>query len=194
MGARSWTRRGRMVALAACAATGVIATVGSAAAATSDVQVTINTGALVLTTPNFQSQSATLTGSTQTISTTPAVPWSAIDARGTGAAWSVVASATNLVSTGTPNRTIASSNLAITTGTVTAGAGADAAAGITGTTGSAFAVPTGAGQTDVTLLSASGLHRGLYTFTPQLDITIPGSALASYGGSPYGATLTVTIS
>ncbi len=177
---------------AAIAALGAAA--GAAAAATSDAQVTISAGSLSLATPDFQGESATLNGAAQSLATTPASPWNAVDARGTGAAWSVVASATDLVSTGTPDRTIASANLALTTGTVTAGTGADATTGMTTATAAPFTTPTGAGQTNVSVLAAPGPHRGSYTFTPQLGITIPADALASYVGVPYTTTLTVTIS
>jgi hypothetical protein len=98
------------------------------------------------------------------------------------------------VSTGTPNRVIPSANLALTTGTVTASAGADPVGGITGATAGAFTVPTGPGQTNVALLSAPAGHRGGYTFTPTLGITIPANAQASYAGTPYAAVLTITIS
>jgi hypothetical protein len=191
------TSRRRVVAslvLGYATLAGMASLAGGAAAATSDAQITVSAGLLSLSTPNFQAQGATLTGATQTLSTTPATPWNAIDARGTGAAWSMVASATDLVSTGTPNRTIASSNLALTTGAVTAGTGADATTGMTTASAAAFTVPTGAGQTNVAVLAAPGPQRGSYTFTPQLGITIPATALASYGGSPYTTTLTVTIS
>lgn len=191
------TSRRRVVASLVCGCAtlaGMASLAGGAAAVTSDAQVTVSAGSLSLSTPNFQAQGATLTGATQTLSTTPATPWNAIDARGTGATWSVVASATDLVSTGVPDRTIASSNLALTTGTVTAGTGADATAGMTTASAVAFATPTGPGQTNVSVLAAPGPQRGSYTFTPQLGITIPATALASYGGSPYTTTLTVTIS
>jgi hypothetical protein len=189
------TRRA-VAPLAAAAAALALAggLVGQATAATSDAEVTISAGSLSLSTPNFQAQSATLTGAAQAVAATPASPWNAVDARGTGAAWSVVASATDLVSTGAPDRTIASANLAITTGTVTAGAGADAVSGMATATAAPFTAPTGAGQTNVSVLAAAGPHRGSYTFTPQLGITIPADALASYVGSPYTTTLTVTIS
>lgn len=177
---------------AAIAALGGLA--GAARAATSDAQVTISAGSLSLSTPSFQGQSATLNGAAQSIAATPASPWSAVDARGTGGAWSVVASATDLVSTGTPDRTIAAANLALTTGAVTAGAGADAITGMTTATAAPFTTPTGPGQTNVSVLAAPGPHRGSYTFTPQLGITIPVDALASYVGQPYTTTLTVTIS
>ena len=181
--------------MALCLALCSTATIaGAAAAATSDAEITVSAGSLSVTTPDFQPVGATLDGTAQLLSTTPATAWSAIDARGTGAAWSVVASATDLVSTGAPNRIIGSANLAITTGSITAAAGADPAAGITGGTAAPFTVPTGAGQTNVTLLGAPSGHRGGYTFTPSLAITIPAAAQPSYGGSPYAATLTVTIS
>jgi hypothetical protein len=167
---------------------------GGAAAATSDAEITVSAGALSVTTPDFQPAGATLDGTAQTVNVTPALPWSAIDARGTGAAWTVVASASDLVSAGSPTRVIPAANLAITTGSVTAAAGADPIAGMTGATGGAFAVPTGPGQTNVALLSAPAGHRGAYAFTPTLGITIPANAQASHAGSPYAAVLTITIS
>ena len=136
----------------------------------------------------------TLDGTAQSVATTPAAPWEAVDARGTGAAWTVTASAGDLVSTGAPNRVIPSANLAITTGAVTATAGADPATGIAGATAGAFTTPTGPGQTNVALLSAPAGHRGAYRFTPTLGITIPATAQASYAGTPYAAVLTITIS
>ncbi|MGD9694461.1 MAG: hypothetical protein AB7V42_02240 [Thermoleophilia bacterium] len=180
---------GSLLGLAALAAT-----VPAANAATSSANITVGSGALTLATTNFAAANAALTGAAQTISTNPTAPWTATDARGTGDPWTVVASATDLVSAGTPDRVIPSANLAITTGTVTAVGASDPATGITGVSGSAFTVPTGAGQTDVALLSATANHRGSYDFSPQLDITVPATALASYPGVPYTSTITLTIS
>jgi hypothetical protein len=190
----------RRTAIAALAGSMLIcAGAGSALAVPSTAEITVSGGSLSVTAANFQSVGATLTGSDQTITTTPATPWVAVDPRGTGAAWTVTASATNLVSTlsGNPDRIIPSSRLTLTTGTVTAGAGSDAATGITGSTAAAFTNPTGGGQTDVTVLSAPGPHKGSFSITPTLGITIPAAAEASYTGSgstPYRATVTVTIS
>jgi hypothetical protein len=172
---------------------------GAALAVPSAAEVTVTGGSLSATAPDFQGASATLNGSQQTLTTTPATPWQAVDARGTGAAWTMTATATNLVSTlpGNPDRVIPSSLLTLTTGAVTAGTGADPATGITGSTAAAFTNPTGAGQTDVTVLNAAGPHRGSYTITPTLGITVPATASASYtgtGSTPYRATVTVTIS
>lgn len=187
--------------IACGAALAALMTMGaaSAAAVPSTAEITVSGGALSVVAADFQAVAATLNGADQTVTTTPATPWEAVDARGTGAAWTVTASATNLVSTlaGNPDRVIPSGRLALSTGTVTAGTGADAATGITGSTAAAFTTPTGAGQTDVTVLNALGPHRGLYRFTPTLGITIPASAQASYtgaGSTPYRATVTVTIS
>lgn len=187
-------RRPAAAAAVSALAAALALAAGPLQAATSDAQITVTGGALGVTTPDFAPKGATLTGTAQVISTSPVTPWVATDARGTGTAWSVTASASDLVSAGTPNRVIASSNLALTTGSVVAGVGADAAAGITGASSSAFTVPTGPGQTNVTVLAAPGPHRGSFTFTPQLDITIPPTAQPSHPGSPYTTTLTVTIS
>ena len=190
------SRRGRRP-LRAAAALALAATAGwasTASAATSDAQITVTGGSLGLTVADFQPQGATLTGAAQTIATTPAGPWTAVDARGTGAGWSVVASAGPLVSAGTPNRVIDSANLAITTGAITAGTGADPATGISGASAAAFTAPTGPGQTNVALLATPGPHRGSYSFTPQLDVTVPANALPAPPGVPYTSTLPVPIS
>jgi hypothetical protein len=187
-------RRGRRLCAGMVGALALLAGSGGAVAATSEANVTVTAGPLALTTPDFQGVSAALTGAAQVISATPATPWTGIDARGTGAAWSIVASAEDLVSAGAPARVIPSANLAITAGSIAAGSGADATTGMVGATGSAFTVPTGPGQTNVSVLSAPGPHRGSYTFTPSLDITIPAAAQPSYPGVPYAATLTLTIS
>lgn len=186
-------RLGRAAALvAATVAVGLPA--GLAAGATSGAQITVSAGSLGLAAADFTPLGATLTGADQTLTTTTTSPWTAIDARGTGAPWTVVASAADLISAGTPNHVISSGNIAITTGAVTAGAGADPAAGITGASTAAFTVPTGPGQTNVALLTAPGPHRGGFTFAPRLVITLPATALPSYPGVPYASTLTVTIS
>jgi hypothetical protein len=190
------SRSRRRLRVGACGALAVIAGLapGGASAATSSAEVTVSAGSLSLATVDFAALSAALTGEDQVVQTTPTGPWEVVDARGTGAAWSVVASATDLVSSGLPDRVIPSGALSVTTGTVTAGSGADPVAGMTGATGAAFTAPTGPGQTDVALVSAPGPHRGSYSFVPRLDISIPATALASYVGAPYTTTLTVTIS
>lgn len=180
------------------AALALLGGAGSAWGATSTSQVTVTGGVLSITSPNFTAASVTLDGTNQTVNTSAATPWTALDARGTGAAWTVTASSTNLVSTLTsnPDRVIASSNIAFTSNAVTAAAGADPATGITGASAAAFTVPTGAGQTNVTVLNAPAPHRGSYTFTPSLGISIAPTTAASYtgaGSTPYTATLTVTI-
>jgi hypothetical protein len=192
-GRGAWVRAIRAAAL--IVATAALAGLpGAAGAATSDAEITVTAGALSVATPDFQPVAAVLDGTAQALNTTPATPWSAVDARGTGAAWTVTASSSDLVSAGAPDRVIPSSNLALTTGAVTALAGADPAAGITGVTGGAFTTPTGPGQTNVALLSAPAGHRGAYEFTPTLGITLPANAQASYAGTPYAAVLTITIS
>ena len=179
--------------------TALLAAGGSAIAATSTSEVTVTGGQLSISTSDFTPASLTLDGTNQTIQTSAASPWTATDARGTGTAWTVAATSTDLVSTApsNPNRVIPSSAIEFTTGSVTAGAGADAATGITGSTGAPFTNPTGhASPTSVTVLNAPGPHRGVYTFTPSLDIGIAATTAPSYtgvGSTPYPATLTVTI-
>ena len=180
--------------------TALLAAGGTAIAATSTSEVTVTGGQLSIATSNFTPASLTLDGTNQSIQTSAASPWTATDARGTGAAWTVAATATDLVSTApsNPNRVIPSSAIAFTTGSVTAGTGADAATGITGSTAAPFTNPTGhASPTSVTVINAPAPHRGTYTFTPSLDIGIAATTAPSYTGggtTPYTATLTVTIS
>jgi hypothetical protein len=169
-------------------AVGALAVSSVALGATSTVNVTVNAGTLQQATGPFQALTATLGGGDQTLTTTPAAPWTATDGRGTGAPWGITASATDLAAAG--GATIPSAKLAITTGAVAAQAGSDPATGIVGVVGAPFTVPTGAGQTNVALLAAPGPQKGTYQFTPTLAVTVPGNAQAA----AYTATLTLTIS
>lgn len=184
--------------LIACTAL-VVSVLPLAAAHAQVASISISGGSLSIATANFSFSAATLTGANQTASTNAASAWSAIDPRGTGASWTVSITGANLTSAAgsveTTARTIAAANLAVNTGSFTAGTGSDAASGITGSTSLALST------SPQTLVSATADHKGTYTYTPSLDLTIPANAYRSnYSGTvgssalnAYQATLTVTV-
>lgn len=177
----------------------VLALAVPATARAESVTSTLVGGALSLTASNVSFANATLTGSNQTVTANASSAWTAIDARGTGAAWSLSISATTPTSAAgtveTTARTIAISNMSVSTGSFTAGTGSDATSNLTGSTNLALSTSS------QTLASASGTTKGAYTFTPSFSFTIPANAYRSnYAGTvgssslnPYTSTITVTI-
>ncbi|MHB8512317.1 MAG: WxL domain-containing protein [Actinomycetota bacterium] len=160
---------------------------------------TLTGGTLSIATASFSFANTTLNGADQSVSANAASAWTAIDARGTGVAYSVTISATTPTSAaGTVEstaRTLAVSDLAMTTGTITAGAGSDPASSLTGSTSLALS------NSSQTLVSAASPSKGTYTFTPSVTLSIPANAYRSnYSGvvgssslNPYSSTMTVTI-
>jgi hypothetical protein len=160
----------------------------------------VHGGALSLTSQPVTFNTATLNGANQTISASPASPWSLTNARGTPAGWTATISATNPTSTGgsveTTDRTIPVANLSVSTGTVTAETGSDPTTNITGASGLAL---SGSAQT---LISSSGTSKGTYTFSPTFSLLVPANAFRSnYSGtvgssaaSAYTSTITLSIS
>jgi hypothetical protein len=163
------------------------------------VTATLTSGSLALSTQPFAFGSNALTGANTNLTATPGSPWSVVDARGTGAAWTATISSTALTSAAgsveTSARTILVGQMSMANGTVTAGTGADA---ITNITNSPVTL-TGSGQTFIT---SSGTNKGTYTFSPTLTLAVPANAYrsnysAAVGGSSlnaYTATLTLSIS
>lgn len=163
------------------------------------VSGTLLPGSLSVSVSNVSYSDTTLTGASQTISANASSAWTAIDARGTGAAWSVsIAATTPTSAAGTVEsaaRTIAVGNLAISTGSITAAAGSDGTGNLTGASSMALS------NSAQTLLSSSGASKGTYTFTPSVAFTIPANAYRSnYAGTvgssslnPYVSTITVTV-
>ena len=185
------------------AAMGVALTVAAAfpgPAGAETVTSAVHGGALSLTSQPVTFNAATLNGANQTISASPASPWSLTNARGTAAGWTATISATDPTSPGgsveTTDRTIPVGNLSVSTGTVTAGVGSDPTTNITGASGLAL---SGSAQT---LISSSGTSKGTYTFSPTFSLLVPANAFRSnYSGtvgssaaSAYTSTITLSIS
>lgn len=163
------------------------------------INSTVSGSALTATTSGATLAGVTLNGTgTQTATGTASSAWSVTDARGTGAAWTLSASATAPTSAAGTVETVARNlpvgNLKINPGTVTAEDGADAATNITGPQLSL----TGSAQA---LVSASGTSKGKYTLTPTYSLDVPANAYRSnYSAAvndsalnPYTSTITYTI-
>ncbi len=139
----------------------------------------------------------TLNGGNQT-STATASTWTLKDPRGTGASWSLTATATAPTSPAgsveTVARVLTIGALSITAGTIAAGVGADAV----GTLAGATVAPTGSA---VTVVLSNGTNKGTYTLTPEYSLAIPANAFRSnYAGAvgstalnPYSVTITYTM-
>ncbi|MFC5929620.1 WxL domain-containing protein [Cryobacterium melibiosiphilum] len=175
----------------------------SAAAATDStdtISVAISGGPLtaVVTAPQAMSP-VSLDGLTAQNSVGSASEWTITNARGSGAAWSLSASATDFVSaagtTDTDARTLPAASLTITPGTVTAFNG-----------GVADAAPTTAPVTmsheAQALVWSPKLGKGAYALTPTFNLTVPANAYRSNFSAdretspqnPYVSVLTFTIS
>ncbi|OLE22235.1 MAG: hypothetical protein AUG44_25315 [Actinobacteria bacterium 13_1_20CM_3_71_11] len=127
------------------------------------------------------------------------VPWSMVDARGTGAAWSATISATALTTAAgtaeTVPRSLAVGTMSMVNGTVTAASGSDPTTNVTST------AITMSGSNQV-FLNSTGTNKGTYTFSPTVTIAVPANAYRSnYSGAvgasplnPYTATIVVTVS
>ncbi|WP_051973011.1 WxL domain-containing protein [Cryobacterium sp. MLB-32] len=183
------------------AATGILLGVAlspaNATPNTDDISSTVSAGFLTAfaTAPDTMT-GVTLNGSTSQYSTGTATGWTITNARGTNAAWSLSASATDFTSAAgsvdTTARTLPIGNLIVTPGTVTAGSGSDAAPSTSAVTMSTSA------QALVTSPSAG---RGTYTLTPGYSLEVPANAFRSnfvgtVGSSdvnPYVSTITFTI-
>lgn len=171
--------------------------ISRAMASEEEVGSTVAGGTLTATTAGATLAGVTLDGSNQSV-TGNSTQWTITDARGTGAAWTLSASATTPTSAGggieTTPRTISVENLAITPGTVTAGTGSDAATNI-----DAPLLPLSTSAQ--ALLSATSPSKGSYTLTPTFSLAIPANAYRSnyYGAvgstalNPYISTITFTI-
>jgi hypothetical protein len=156
-------------------------------------------GALSLTSSPVVFSNTSLDGSNQTLSAQPLVPWSVLDARGTGAPWTATIAASDFVSAAgtvdTTQRSMPASSLKVTVGEPTAGIGSDAITNITGA--SSLPLSTSA----QTLISSTGASKGLYTFSPTFTLTVPANTYRpNYAGNvgvsatnAYVSTLTLTI-
>ncbi len=122
--------------------------------------------------------------------------WTVTDARGTGGAWNLQASATDFTSAAgevdTEVRTIVVSNLSISTGTVEDGEGSDSPP--------AAVKINQMNTTSQNLLAVTGSGKGNFSFTPTFELSIPVNAFRSNfkAGStgdmnPYVSTVTYTL-
>lgn len=184
-------------ALAVLAVSGMALGAGAAAASADTVNSTVSGGSLTVSTAAPTLSAVTLNGTNTETSTGTSGTWTITDARGTGANWTVSASATAFTSAAglveNTARTIPATALTVTPGTVTAGAGSDAAT----ISAPALAMST----TSQALISATGPAKGTYTLAPSFSLAIPANAYRSnYSGTvgssalnPYTSTLTYTI-
>jgi hypothetical protein len=187
----------RMRAVGVLAGVTMILAGGLASATADTVTSTVSGAALASITSGATLSAVTLNGSTQTATGT-ATQWSIIDARGTGAAWTLSVTATVPTSAAgtieTTARTIPVTDLTITPGPIAAGIGADPAGNIT-----APALPMS--TVAQALISAGGPDKGAYTLTPSFSLAIPANAyrsnysaaVGSTALNPYTSTLTYTI-
>lgn len=174
----------------------------SASPATADVagpSTIISAGLLTDVTTGPTLAGAQLTGANQTVAGT-APSWTIIDARGTGAAWTLSLSATDFISaagtTETTVRTIPiAGNLTITPGTITAGAGSDPAP-------TSAAMTVTAAATSQAVIASGGMAKGTYTLAPTFSMIIPANSYRSNntvgttsagGHNAFISTITYTI-
>ncbi|WP_161498986.1 ice-binding family protein [Cryobacterium aureum] len=156
-------------------------------------------GDLTATTAGATLSAVTLLGTQPQFATGVSSQWSIVDARGTGAAWTLSVSATAPTSAAgtveTNERVLPVENLAIAPGAITTGPNTDAATGISAPTLALSAAPQ-------TLIATSGPNRGTYLLTPTYSLMIPANAYRSnYAGAidastmnPNVTVLTFTIS
>ena len=141
----------------------------------------------------------TLNGTSTKYSTGTSGDWTITDARGSGADWSLSASATDFKSAAgtvdlTP-RTLPVGNLTITPGTVTAGTGSD-----TAPTPDAVKMTTTAQSLISAASATSGGSKGTYTLNPEFSLAIPANTYRSNWSAgvdttknPYISTITFTL-
>ena len=143
--------------------------------------VTVSGGSLSNVAQNIAFPGVTVNGLDQTVAgvTTPA--WQAKDARGTGAGWNV---------------TVTSSNFTGTAGSIVVANFKAQLTAVTTIAGNTAPLPTPASYvalssaTPLKLLSAATFTgMGTYDYTPQFQLTVPGSALVG----TYAANVTVSV-
>lgn len=177
-----------------------VAPAHAATDSTDTISVAVSGGPLtaVVTAPEAMS-AVSLDGRTAQSSRGTAAEWTITNARGSGAAWSLSASATDFVSaagtTDTDARTLPAASLTITPGTVTAFNG--------GITDAAPATaPVTMSHQAQALVWSPQLGKGAYALTPMFSLTVPANAYRSNFSAdretspqnPYVSVLTFTIS
>jgi hypothetical protein len=142
--------------------------------------VLIQGGNLTNTAQNIPFGSVALTGSDQTVASTPAI-WQARDARGTGDGWNVTLSSTNFSGAGSID--VANFKMRqLQASIVTVG-------GNTAPTSLVTSFQSLSGTPLKVLAATGGAGMGTYDYTPDFQLTVPASAPA---GS-YTANVTVSI-
>ncbi|TFD55954.1 WxL domain-containing protein [Cryobacterium sp. Hh38] len=161
-------------------------------------EFTITSGGLQSTVSAPSNMSSVVLRSGEQRSTGTALAWTIIDARGSGAGWTLSASASDFTSApGTSAdelvpRTISVANLVITPGTVVATGGADTAPET-----SALTMSTLAQALVWAPPAATGAKGSFVLLAPLFDLTIPATAFRSNVGvdgvHPYASTITFTM-
>jgi hypothetical protein len=140
-----------------------------------------------------------LSGANQAVTGT-APTWTIVDARGTGAAWTLSFSATDFTSAaGVAESTVRTipiaNNLTITPGIIAAGVGSDGAP----VTNAVTVTAAGASQS---LIASVGAAKGTFTLVPFFSMNIPANSYRSNnkvsttsagGQNPFTSTITYTI-
>ncbi|WP_146069451.1 WxL domain-containing protein [Cryobacterium sp. Y11] len=170
----------------------------ASADSTDTVQFTVMSGGLQSTVSAPRGMSRVVLGSGEQRSTGTAAPWTISDARGSGASWTLSASASDFTSApGTSAdelvpRTIAVTNLVITPGTVVAAGGADTAPDTAAVTMSTLAQALVSAP-----VSGTGAKGSFVLAAPLFSLDIPANAFRSNVGvdgvHPYTSTIVFTI-
>lgn len=162
----------------------------------SNVDVTVSGGTVAATTYGTTLDAVILNGSEQTTKKKTG-SWLLTDARGTGAAWALTATATDFTSaigdTDTTVRTIPAANLAINLTSIAALGSSDAAP-------TASSVSALSSTVQSTLVSATSSKGSYSVLTPEYALTVPANAFRSNFATgvsgamhPYVSTVTFTI-
>ncbi len=156
-------------------------TVSGTPAGAVQATVTVSGGSLSNVAQAIAFPGVTVTGLDQTVAGTTTPAWQAKDARGTGAGWNV---------------TISSSNFTGSAGSIAVANFKVQLTAVTTVAGNAAPLPTPASYvamsiaTPLKLLSAAATTgMGTYDYTPQFQLTVPGSALTG----AYAANVTVSV-
>ncbi len=143
--------------------------------------IQLNAGSLSVTTNPVDFGTLSLTGLEQTIDTQPS-PWTAADARGTGAGWTVTVSSTDFASAG-GTITVDNSKIRLQDSNVVT------VSGNTPPTSQVTSYQPLSGSPLAVLSAASGTGKGTYDFTPDMRQIVP----ADIAPGSYEAFLTVSI-
>jgi hypothetical protein len=164
------------------AAVSTVVSVTAPPAGSVQATISVNGGNLSNTAQNVAFPSVTLNGSDQTMAGVTSA-WNSMDARGTGAGWNVTVASSNFTSAGGGSIAVANFKCQLLQANILTASG-----GTAPTTAMATFVPLSGTPTKV-LSAALSAGMGAYNYTPDFQLTVPGSTLA---GS-YTANVTVSI-